>query len=193
MAKKKKFTLHSELPVEELYAVLSSERYLLTKEEMERPERANITDTSYERREEDGVVAARVRMESLLPTPETPNSKAAAKSEASDATADGAEAPKTMVIEQTTHVQPLGSDKRGTGFGFSTVMPLPGNIGAMFTDMDMSPAKKGSGTDIDVEVRVDVSIPIVGARLSKQLLGNSEETVSKGIRRAERIAQNGPQ
>ncbi|MBC2681207.1 DUF2505 family protein [Corynebacterium anserum] len=177
MAKKKRFVLYTELPVEKLYEVLSSETYLITKEEMERPEQANITDTSYERRD-DGVTAARVRMESLLDAP---------GKEPEDSSVDE---PRRMVIEQTTHVQPMGSDKSGQGFSFATVMPLPGNIGAMFTDMEMTPGKNGTGTDMSVEVRVDVHVPALRIRLSQQLLGNSEETVSKGIRRAERLAQS---
>lgn len=66
-------------------------------------------------------------------------------------------------------------------------MPLPGRMGTVFTDMDVRPDDAGTGSDVDVEMRVDTSIPIIGPKLAKHLLGNSEESVGKGLRRAERL------
>lgn len=186
MAKKTTFTLHSDLSVEQLHTVLSSQRYLLTKDEMEDAHKADIIDTHYEVRD-DNVVTSRVKMQQVRAGDVEQQGEAAGEGEQ--------QAPPPLVIEQTTHVTPLGSDKKGTGFRMSTIMPLPGGMGSVFTDMDMTPdpAAAGNpsqpGTDAHVEVRVDINIPLIGGKLAKQLLGNSEETVSKGLRRAARLAE----
>ena len=185
MAKKAKFTLHSDLSVEQLHAVLSSERYLISKDEMEDSHKADIVDSHYNVRE-DGVVASKVRMRSR---PEAGVEHNQGSEEA------GQQTPPAMEIEQTAHVAPCGSDRKGTGFRVSTITSLPGNIGSIFTEMDSTPdaAADGDparpGSDVHVEVKVEVKIPIVGGKLAKQLLGNSEETVSKGLRRAARLAE----
>lgn len=191
MAKKKKFTLHSALPIQELHAVLTSERYLLTNEGIENPGSSRVVDADQSVRD-DGTVTARVHMASQV--------KAAGAAEQPEAEAAGgdevgvenneqpaASEPKEMHVEQTTTVSPIEEDRKGLNFRFATIMPLPGRMGTVFTDMDVRPDDAGTGSDVAVEMRVDTSIPIIGPKLAKHLLGNSEESVGKGLRRAERL------
>lgn len=191
MAKKKKFTLHSALPIQELHAVLTSERYLLTNEGIENPGNSRVVEAEQSVRD-DGTVAARVHMASQISAggaAEHPEAAAAGGDEVGveKDNQPPASGPKEMHVEQTTTVSPIEEDRKGLNFRFATIMPLPGRMGTVFTDMDIRPDDAGTGSDVTVDVRVDTSIPIVGPKLAKHLLGNSEESVSKGLRRAERL------
>lgn len=175
MAKKKNYRLHSDLPVDRLHAVMTSERYLLTKEEMLKADRAEVVEV--ERNvAEDGSVTARMHMCSIIQVPAQPKQKG-----------DREKVDKEMHIVQTTSASALQPHRNGQSFRFSMIMPLPANMGNMFTDMEMYPDSAGQGTDVDVEVRVDTGIPIIGAKLAKSLLEDSEESVGNGLRRAERL------
>ena len=74
-------------------------------------------------------------------------------------------------------------------FRFSTITPLAG-MGTMFTDMQIRPDSTGQGSDVETEVKVDTSIPIIGGKLAKHLLENSEQTVEKGLKRAQYLVEN---
>lgn len=174
MAKKKSFTLHSSLPVQELHGILSSERYLLTTEGMENAQNSRVEASQREIRE-DGTVAARVHMVSggMTTTGE-----------------EGEEASTPEVhAEQTTTVSPISDTKRGPGFRFNTIMALPAGLGTLFTDMEFYPDAEGTGSDVQAEMRVDTKVPVIGAKFAKSMLAKSEETVGNGLRRAERLAE----
>lgn len=188
MAKKKKFTLHSVLPIQELHAVLTSERYLLTNEGIENPGSSRVVEAEQSVRD-DGTVTARVHMASQVKAAEQPEAAAAGGDEVGveNNGQPAASEPKEMHVEQTTTVSPIEEDRKGLNFRFATIMPLPGRMGTVFTDMDVRPDDAATGSDVAVEMRVDTSIPIIGQKLAKHLLGNSEESVGKGLRRAERL------
>lgn len=96
--------------------------------------------------------------------------------------------PSNSGVKQTTVITPVEETRSGQAFSMSTVMPLPAGLATMFTDMRFSQPHAAQGSEVQVNVRVESKLPIVGARIAKQLLGNSEVTVNKGLRRAERLA-----
>lgn len=182
VAKKKKFTLHSPLPVQELHAVFSSERYLLTTDGVVSDREVHIAQANSEVRE-DGTVAARVEMVQAVPVNEN------AGGEEGGVEKTETNAPKELRIEQTTTVSPVEQNRQGMTFRFSTITPLAG-MGTMFTDMQILPDSTGQGSDVETEVKVDTSIPIIGGKLAKHLLENSEQTVEKGLKRALYLVEN---
>lgn len=158
MSKHKAFGTHCSADIRQLYEVMCSREYLLTSESA----RGEVVASRYEPGEAGGVDAC-LSMRSFV----------------SDE--DGRQ--RELVIEQSTAITPMDVD----GFGMSTCTALPFGMGTMVTQMHMVPDSAGQGTAVDVVIRVDTALPLLGAKLARHLLANSEETIGKGLRRAEEM------
>ncbi|RAV32767.1 DUF2505 family protein [Corynebacterium heidelbergense] len=168
MAKTKRFTLQTNLPIERVYSVVSGDTYLLT---MEGSKDEESTEILYAQREDrpDGTVCAEVHG---APFQDEEDGEG-------DGDGAGADSTERAVIRQITQVTPLTEQ----GFGVHSSAGLPQDMGTMTSVLAYRPIE--DGTQVDVEFTADVSVPLVGGMIEKTFLSEVEETVGRGMRRIE--------
>lgn len=149
--------------LQEIYEVVSSERYLCTNDHMEGPITTEITHTDYTV-DDEGITHAIMHVRS---------------------TAEMAAGAANPNVEngQAVAVDPFHE----AGFNMRSVIALPGGIGDLHTIIGFAP---GGGNTTDVVAYVEVAIPGKAAAraLTKQLLAASEPSIDKGLRRIEAFA-----
>lgn len=166
MAKSKKLSRSIDLPIARVYEVVSSERYLLTTEEMDKADSLEIVDAHREVRE-DGSMTAAVISNYIL--------------------GEGAEKVESV------HLSHLSVPAEDGSFELRTELPMPQGMAVVTSDFSFSPAE-GSGdssegaTSVEVEISVETKLPLLGAKLAKHLLNTADDGVDSGLGRVRRLA-----
>lgn len=194
MARTVSFDSRLPLPVNRIYEVLTSEKYLLTLDEVAGAEQSRIVSARREELE-SGTVQAVVVLHPVPPEPEGgwPDDAARQAAEKDSARRE---------VAQVTRVTPLTSSADATAPSLSAttmtaVLPFPNSVGEVLSSFeftgeeeDVASGKEKNGETV---VKASITVAVKQARMRKAVedafSAKAEETVKEGLQRILRLAE----
>lgn len=177
------------LPVEQVYEVLTSERYLLTLEGMDQAaaETSRIVSARTETFDSGTVQAVVV----VHPVPAEPEQGWESEEVRRRAEADAARDE----VAQVTRVTAL----RDGGFTMTSVLPLANGLGEVLSSFEFSGADDADSvvgaesgevtvTEVVASLTISVKVSAVRVQFEQAFLAGAEDSVLKGLRRIETLS-----